>query len=135
MNQKTLGVGLFVVGAIVVIISVFAEFIGAGNKTGFGLYQGLGTLAGLITGALGAWWATRKDTLPAAPALEEKAPVLKETRPRQKAPSAKSTVGKKRSRQKTAAVKKMHAPQETPSKVGNLQARRPASSIQLLRFK
>jgi hypothetical protein len=75
-----------------------------GNKGGFGLYQGMGTVAGVIIAGVGAWWANHKVELPAAPAVGE-------TPPPQKAPPAKIAVSKKGPRQapprkKTPAVKK-----------------------------
>lgn len=102
MNQKTLGIVAIVVGVVVFLVSVFADSSGVGNRTGFGLSQTLGTIAGVIIAVAGAWWATRKDEREAAPALREihapvKTPAARKPA-RKKTPSAKSSRGKKRPR-------------------------------------
>ena len=43
-----IGILLIVIGAVCVIVSIFADCIGLGSKAGFGFNQLIGTLIGII---------------------------------------------------------------------------------------
>ncbi len=54
MNQKTLGVGLLVVGGLLFLVSAAADTIGVGAAPGFGWKQITGVIAGVVLAAVGA---------------------------------------------------------------------------------
>ncbi|HPC83302.1 MAG TPA: hypothetical protein P5234_07965 [Thermoanaerobaculaceae bacterium] len=53
MNQKTLGVGLLVVGILLFVASAAADTIGIGGAPGFGWKQITGVIVGIVLAALG----------------------------------------------------------------------------------
>ncbi len=60
MSQKTLGYVLLVVGVVVLAVAVFADALGFGGAAGFGWKQIVGSLAGVVVGAVGGWLSMRK---------------------------------------------------------------------------
>jgi len=59
MSRKTLGYLLIVLGVIAIIVSLAADTLGLGQTSGFGVWQGLGVVLGLIAGGVGVWQARR----------------------------------------------------------------------------
>lgn len=53
MNQKTLGVGLLVVGVILFLVSAAADTLGIGGAPGFGWKQITGVIIGVVLAAVG----------------------------------------------------------------------------------
>jgi hypothetical protein len=53
-SKKKIGLVLLIVGVVFLIISVAADAIGIGNRSGFGSQQGAGTAAGAIVAIVGA---------------------------------------------------------------------------------
>jgi hypothetical protein len=60
MNKKSWGFILLGVGAIILLLSLTADLFGFGGAAGFGYKQIIGTLAGVITIAVGYFLAFRK---------------------------------------------------------------------------
>ena len=52
-NQKTIGIVLLVVGAVVLIGSLAADAIGIGGVAGFGYKQIIGAVVGVIAAVVG----------------------------------------------------------------------------------
>ena len=52
-NQKTIGIVLLVVGAVVLIGSLAADAIGIGGVAGFGYKQIIGAVVGVIAAIVG----------------------------------------------------------------------------------
>ena len=63
MSTKSIGLVLIILGAVVALISLGADFIGIGNLQGFGWQQTLGTVVGVIVVLVGVWLASRKQKL------------------------------------------------------------------------
>jgi hypothetical protein len=60
MANKSIGIVIIILGVIVAIVAIFADFIGIGNKSGFGWQQIVGTAVGVIAVIIGVWFAQRK---------------------------------------------------------------------------
>ncbi len=60
MSRKTLGYILVAAGAVVVLVSVFADSLGLGAAAGFGWRQTIGAIVGVIIAVVGVWLGTRK---------------------------------------------------------------------------
>jgi hypothetical protein len=61
MSKKTIGFVFIVLGGVIAVVSLAADAIGIGNKSGFGWQQLLGTAIGVIVVIVGAWLAVRKS--------------------------------------------------------------------------
>ena len=59
-NKKTQGITLLVAGVILLIVSLTTDMLGIGNHVGFGLYQTIGMIAGVIVAAIGFVFYSRK---------------------------------------------------------------------------
>ncbi len=67
MDKRTIGIILLVIGIIVLLLSVTADVtgipsaIGIGGWPGFGTWQIVGTIAGLVLAAAGAFLMSRQS--------------------------------------------------------------------------
>jgi hypothetical protein len=52
--MRTRGIALLVVGVLLVVISLSADFLGFGPSPGIGLKQGAGAVVGVVLAAIGA---------------------------------------------------------------------------------
>jgi hypothetical protein len=59
MSKKHIRIVLIALGALAVILSLGADAVGIGNGLGFGWKQSLGTAAGVMLLAVGAWYGRR----------------------------------------------------------------------------
>ena len=59
-NKKTTGIALIGVGVVLLIVSLSADMIGIGGDAGFGRYQTIGTVAGVIVAIAGFVLYSRK---------------------------------------------------------------------------
>jgi hypothetical protein len=57
MSKKTIGILLAAFGAVIAVISLFADIIGIGRDPGIHGAQVLGIVIGLIVAAVGVWLA------------------------------------------------------------------------------
>jgi hypothetical protein len=64
MNNPTLAWVLIAVGAIVVLIALFADPVGVGKSAGFGWKQGLGVVIGVVVIVAGFYLRRRKSMSP-----------------------------------------------------------------------
>jgi hypothetical protein len=64
MNNPTLAWVLIAVGAIVVLIALFADPVGLGKSAGFGWKQGLGVVIGVVVIVAGFYLRRRKSMSP-----------------------------------------------------------------------
>lgn len=72
MDKKTAGMILFIVGIILVLLSLFANQLGIG-KPGFGYKQLSGTVAGVVLVILGwIWWKGTKPVEVGGKEIKEK---------------------------------------------------------------
>ena len=56
MNNKTIGIGLLIIGVIMMIVSISADLTGLGqDPLNFGWKQILGAMAGLVVINVGVW--------------------------------------------------------------------------------
>ncbi len=55
MDNKTSSIAVIVIGALVLLASLTADFTGLGDDAGFGMQQTTGTIAGVIVLAIGAY--------------------------------------------------------------------------------
>ena len=55
MNNKTSTIVLLVVGALILLVSIFADSIGLGEEPGLGFQQTIGVIFGAVVLALGAY--------------------------------------------------------------------------------
>ena len=53
MNNKTIGVALIVIGVVLLIGSLAGDMIGIGNFAGFGRYQIVGIILGVVVAGAG----------------------------------------------------------------------------------
>ncbi len=60
MAKRTLGFLLIIIGVVIAVISLSADFIGIGNQQGIGWQQLLGTAIGVIALLVGIWMTLRK---------------------------------------------------------------------------
>ena len=60
MNNKTMGIGLLVVGVVLLIVSLSADAIGIGGHPGFGRYQIIGIVVGVLAAGAGFVLNSRK---------------------------------------------------------------------------
>ncbi len=61
MNNKTSSMVILALGALLLLASLLADVIGIGNDAGFGLLQTMGTVAGVLVLAVGAFLYKRSD--------------------------------------------------------------------------
>lgn len=61
MNNATLAWVLIGIGAIVVLIALFADPLGLGKSAGFGWKQGLGVIIGIVVILAGLYLRRRKS--------------------------------------------------------------------------
>lgn len=59
-NKKTVGIVLLVVGIILLIVSLTADYIGIGGTPGIGYKQILGAIAGAVVAVVGYVLMSRK---------------------------------------------------------------------------
>jgi hypothetical protein len=64
MTQKTFGLALIVLGVVLLIISLAADLLGLGAKSGIGWKQLTGAAVGILVFLMGAWLRRRKAHLP-----------------------------------------------------------------------
>lgn len=55
MNKKTIGMALVVVGLIVAVVSLAADWIGIGTYPGINITQAAGIILGVVAAAGGFW--------------------------------------------------------------------------------
>jgi hypothetical protein len=60
MTWKNIGIVLFVLGLVLLAVSLTADWLGIGNVPGFGFKQILGSIAGALAAAVGVWLALKK---------------------------------------------------------------------------
>jgi hypothetical protein len=60
MPRKNIGIVFFVLGLVLLVVSLTADWLGIGNVPGFGVKQILGSIAGAMAAILGAWLALKK---------------------------------------------------------------------------
>lgn len=60
MDNKQLGIVLLVIGVIILLLSLLANFIGVGSAPGFGYKQITGTVVGVIVAIVGYVLFSRK---------------------------------------------------------------------------
>ena len=58
--KEAIGVVILVVGIVVLILSLGADFISAGNSSGFGYQQIIGTVLGAIASVVGFFLMLKK---------------------------------------------------------------------------
>ena len=61
MNNKTASMVVLALGALMLLASLFADVIGIGDDTGFGRQQTMGTIAGVVVLAVGAYLYKKTD--------------------------------------------------------------------------
>ncbi len=52
-GNKTIGIVLLILGAVILVLSLVADIIGIGSSPGFGYKQIVGTIVGAIVTAIG----------------------------------------------------------------------------------
>ena len=55
MDNKTASIVVVAIGALMILASLTADITGLGDDPGFGLQQTLGTVAGIVVLAIGAY--------------------------------------------------------------------------------
>ena len=55
MKRQNLGMALFVIGPVLVLLSLMADNIGLGSSAGFGLWQWGGAILGILLVVLGGF--------------------------------------------------------------------------------
>ena len=60
MAKKSLGYLLVVVGVVIAVVSLIADYVGIGSRPGLGWQQLLGTAIGIILLLVGIWMTMRK---------------------------------------------------------------------------
>ena len=55
MSKRTIGIGLIVIGVILLIVSLAADYLGIGGAPGIGTKQLLGAGVGLVIAIVGGW--------------------------------------------------------------------------------
>ena len=58
--KEAVGIVILVVGIVVLILSLGADYIAAGNPSGFGYHQIIGTVLGAIASVLGLFLMLKK---------------------------------------------------------------------------
>ncbi len=61
MNNKTAAMVILVIGALLLLASLLADVIGIGDDAGFGRQQTMGTIAGVVVLAVGAFLYKKTD--------------------------------------------------------------------------
>jgi hypothetical protein len=59
--MRTIGIILLIIGIIVLLLSVATDAIGIGSSPGFGTWQILGAIAGIVLAAVGAFLLRQKS--------------------------------------------------------------------------
>jgi hypothetical protein len=62
MSKKTIGILLIVVGVIITLVSLFADYIGLGTDSGIHWAQSLGALIGVAASIGGVWLVLSSPT-------------------------------------------------------------------------
>ena len=57
MDKKTLSVALLAIGIVILVVSLFADSFGIGERPGFGVDQALGCVVGAFLTAVGLFFA------------------------------------------------------------------------------
>jgi hypothetical protein len=60
MTRKNIGIVLFVMGLVLLVVSLTADLLGIGSVPVFGWKQILGSVAGFLAAAVGAWLVLKK---------------------------------------------------------------------------
>ena len=63
MSKRTLGYVLFIIGIVLIVVSVLADSIGVGSYPGFNWAQQVGTAVGVLVAVIGLVLAFRKPKL------------------------------------------------------------------------
>lgn len=61
MNNKTSAMVVLALGALLLLASLLADVIGIGDDAGFGRQQTMGTIAGVLVLAVGAYLYKKSD--------------------------------------------------------------------------
>ena len=70
--SKWVSILVIVIGVLILVVSVGADYFGIGNSSGFGLKQILGAAIGIIAIIVGAWFAARKPATNSNPNSQNK---------------------------------------------------------------
>ena len=55
MTRRGSGLIVLVIGALLALVSLFADALGIGGEPGFGYKQAAGVLIGVVVAAIGLW--------------------------------------------------------------------------------